>query len=326
MAPRAYVNSNYIAVYDRTKNVFEYISINIPDKLLDDDDNCKLTEWWINKEWHYIASPKFHGMYQLDNYLFCIPNSYPAVVRVDLMTNEVSYYNSFIKEVLEVSNTYGERNSYAFGISVRVGSKLYLTCRYADLLVEFDMQSTESKVILLSERNVGNHNIVCVDDYLWILAKNKPIITRFGLKTGEVVKHDYDKEIPEGLQWTQMVFWDGFIILRTGVPGQIWKIDINDGKLSLANELIRCMSDTEYMTSMRVYRGDLYFTTNSGFLGRIASLNAACEKRKLKLREESRKIVSEKALSYIKVDTGTIMHEGFFHDLPLYLYQISKGS
>ena len=326
MAPRGYVNSNYIAVYDKEKKDFEYIAINIPDKLLDDDNNCKIMEWWVNTEWHYIASPKFHRIYQQDNYLFCIPNSYPAIVRVDLLTNEVSYYDSFINELMDMDKLCGKMNSYAFGTSVRVGSKAYLTYRFADLIVEFDMKSTESKVLLFSESNVGNHHIVRVKDSLWILAKDKPVMTIFNLVTGETAKCDYEAEIPKGLQWTQMEFWDGFIILRTGVPGQIWKIDVNDGKLSLADELIKWMSDVEYMSSMRVYKGSLYFTTNIGCLYHMSNIGATCNKRKLKVGDESRKIIYEKALSYIKKDTGAVMQEGLFHNLPLYLYQISKGN
>lgn len=298
-APRWWVNGNHLAVYDENTRRFEYIVLQKKiDQLLDDKENNSIKNW--SGSFVYSNSPKFQNVIHYKDSLFITPSSYPAIVKLNMNTGEVSYYSDFIKGVLSISGQCGARASYAFSASVQTGAKVYITCRWADLLVEFDMESCESKVIKLSERGFGNQHIQFDGSNIWLFAAANSNITRWNPVTMErKVFHDYPKELAEMPLWQSFAVFEGVLVASIANGEQLpLKINIDSGEISVATELMKLLSNGEHVTSVFSGNKKLYFLTDKARFFELDGWNKSSRIGDVSISEEENQQFGKRLAEY----------------------------
>ncbi|GHU41353.1 hypothetical protein FACS1894111_03500 [Clostridia bacterium] len=304
-APRWYVQGNHFAIYDEITKTFDYIALeDKTTELLDDDENRSIKKW--GSKLNDSNSPKFQNMISYGDSLFLTPSSYPAIVRVDLKTKAVFYYNDFVKELIQISKKYGNRTSYAFSMSRQLGSKIYMACRWADLLVEFDMEICKSKIILLSDRKFGNPVIQFDGENVWLFS-DRYDITRWNPKTSEhrVFNH-YPDEIGEAPKWQFFAILCGFIFANTVNDKQsLLKIDTNSGDITIAGELTEMISAEEHIVSLANCEEKLYLTTDKNNIYVLSDLDGAYRKADFSSSEEEKMQLYRERLRLYK-NTGAL--------------------
>lgn len=328
-APRWYVNDNHLAVLDDAANEFEYIALHKETgRLLDDEENNSLKKWEWADSLYYSNSPKFQGMIRFQDSLFITPSSYPAIVKLDMVTKEVLYYTDFIDEVIRISETKGSRSSYAFGSSLRMGTKIYMTCRWSDLLVEFDMETCAGRVIQLSGRGYGNQLILSDGTSLWLLSNQGPAVTRWNPASSEIRVFDgYPDEIADFNGWQSAAFFDGSIVaVAVNYDHLPLKIDVCSGEILVADELMEAMGGEGRILSLCAYRDKLYFIDGRNQIFEISEWNGVGRSANFSITKSTAKHLHRNLAKYYADAKISVMTEHYHMELESYLDAIEAGS
>ena len=298
-APRWWVNANHIAIYEESTKQFEFIPLDEHSiKLLDDKDKNTLKK--RGSLYVYSESPKFQNIIRFKDSLFIIPSSYPGIVKLNLKTNKISHYSDFVEKVLLLTEHYGHKSSYAFGASVQIETKIYLCCRWADLIVEFDVEACESKVIKLSERGYGNQHVQFDGTNMWLFAVSGSDITRWNPITLETrVYNNYQGVAAKAPQWQSFAVFEGFIIASiANGEGEPLKINVSSGEISVATELLKLLSYDEHITSLVVCNEKLYVSTDKAQIFELSSLNAKARTGAISISKEEHQQFCKSLVEY----------------------------
>ncbi len=115
-----------IAVYDKTTGKFDTIFI-----------ENKLSDW------------NFRSIEKIGEYLFFIPCNYPAIIRYNTVSGEMTYCDDWVNKT--------DKKQGAFKNGVVFDDKIYLPCISENKMVIFDINSLTSEVITLKEINSWVH-------------------------------------------------------------------------------------------------------------------------------------------------------------------------
>ena len=268
--PRWWVLGNHVALYDLVKETYKYIPIEVLREPIDNPDCLKETDFWVNNL-RLQRTPKFSEVYQYGGVLFCTPSSYPGILKIDLEKGNASCIDIPVQEILRLSKRYGKIESYPFGFSVRVNNKLYLTCRYADLLVEFDMAAETSRVILLNTKPTGNFCIQTDGENLWLFDKNTFDYSQWNLAREEISsgRCECSPELPEIFALSsRMSYCNGKIFFKmNGDVSLPLSLDMETCRISVADDIRQCIAQDDYLNSLWEMNGKLYFSTHNERIG-----------------------------------------------------------
>lgn len=327
-APRWYVNGNHLAVYDSSAGQFEYIPLQKNEgRLLDDAENNILKKWEWGESLYYSNSPKFQRIFCYQGSLFLAPSSYPAIVKVDMSTREVSYYSEFVDEVLRISDKQGRKESYAFGDAVHVGTKIYITCRWSDLLVEFDMETCKSSTIQLSRRGYGNHTVQYDGSCLWLFSNDNFAVTRWNPQNHESrIFNHYPEEIKEPPVWQSVAYFDGYMVALLGNHERLpLKIDVRTGVIYVADVLIEKMSVKEKILSLCTHRNRLYFVTTGNKIYELCEWDGESRSRDSFVTDIEERSLHRNLAKYY-ADTGiSVITESMDFGLDDYIDAVAGG-
>lgn len=132
----------------------------------------------------------FYDARRMGKYIFLIPNQYPAVVRLDTGTDEVSY----ITDVNQVfaKNVDGQRR---VGGSDVYGKYLMIASPDSNQVVAIDSDSMWVQYLTTGAQNqCGCVVMVAIDHDIWLLPYSGTTLTRWNPDTGEVWEY---ADIPE---------------------------------------------------------------------------------------------------------------------------------
>ena len=137
----------------------------------------------------------FYGFIGCDNYLFLIPNYYPAIVRYDTVKDTVKYIEGS-QDVFVFAGTAsnGERH---FGGYCAWDGKLYLASPLDNRILVIHAETGEQQIVSLEADGVkGFCTLACDGVDIWCLPYEGKTIVRWNPQTGE--QREY-ADLPEGL-------------------------------------------------------------------------------------------------------------------------------
>lgn len=143
---------------------------------------------------HELERPgAFYLAMRIDHYIFLMPNQYPAIVRLDTQSDEVSYIYEgmevFIKEVE------GQRR---IGGSCIWNQYLLLASPDNNQVLAIDSISMKLQSLTTMAENTGGTLVMAaMDTEIWLLPYEGKTITRWNPDTGEMQEYS---NLPEGFQ------------------------------------------------------------------------------------------------------------------------------
>lgn len=125
-------------------------------------------------------------------YVFFIPGSYPAIVRLDTETEELTYITDWV----EKAEPYIEDSERLYwSDACTMGQKIYAAGQRANMVLEFDMESCTSKIHETGEKDDCWSSLESDGKYLWLVPKHDKPVLRFDPVSGETEAYD---NFPEG--------------------------------------------------------------------------------------------------------------------------------
>ena len=149
----------------------------------------------IRLEHQVEQSGAFYSAAVIGRYLFLIPNRYPALVRYDTKTEEVSYLK--IDQSLFVGMEGGERRCGAVGVK---GVNLYLASPVDNRVLVIDAETGGwQRMTVRGEYSGGYMSMIFMPDDgdFWLLPYSGNVVTRWDPETEEVREYPVS---PEGFQ------------------------------------------------------------------------------------------------------------------------------
>ena len=322
--PRWYVNGDHIAIYDENTKQFEFIKLDDKqDSLLDDEENKEFKK--LGGALVYSNSPKFQKIIHHKESLFIVPSSYPAIVKLDLNTDEVTYFDEYIDEVLELTALYGTRGASAFSVAVQKDEKIVLCCRWTDLVVEFDMDSCKSEVIMISERGYGSQQMLFDGIDFWMFSQSRAEITSWNPESKKtLVLRDFPKEVTEIPQWQSLTVYDGFIYASLANCNKVpIKVDVKSGDITAASMQATLISVDDNIVTFLSKDSKLFFTTNKGNIFEISSVDTKTRKSSISASLQENMQNRNKLFKFIDEINISTKYEGSYIDLNAYIESIA---
>lgn len=179
----------------------------------------------------------FYGAVFYENYLFLLPNFYPAMVRYDTVSGQVKYITDNLEVFRGIVN--GERRC---GGACVMGDKVYVVSPEDNRVLETDAVTCEQRVLTIDQKTPGTYMGVATDNTdLWILPFNGTAVTRWNPKTGETREY---MGYPEGMEcvhyqykcecqerpFGSMVFYEDYVYLAPFFGNMYIRLDKNTGE------------------------------------------------------------------------------------------------
>ncbi len=133
---------------------------------------------------------KFMGVEIVDKKAFLIPYAYPAIVMVDLCTQKVKYYDSFINEIKEVSNS-----EWIFHLWKKTNNNcIDLICYNKNKVISFDMVNLNFSVREIFNDGKMVFDVMKTSNNEWIsYDKSNYIIKKTGKNEKKILLNSYIK-------------------------------------------------------------------------------------------------------------------------------------
>lgn len=137
-----------ISVYDCSKGEFRSISMNT----------------------YGTKCPKIYGMTVHEEYLYMFGAQIPAIIKLNMRTNDIEYDERIHKEIQareQIANSY-----YVAKSIVRIGKKCILASRNSNLLFEIDLENGEYSATVIEEITRGIITISKLNDEIIVVPAN----------------------------------------------------------------------------------------------------------------------------------------------------------
>lgn len=150
----------------------------------------------INLPYKTTQAGAFWSYRYNEKYIFLLPNQYPWLVRIDTITEKISYVDGVNQ--FNVRNVEGERR---VGGVCPYGNELVFASPEDDHFLFLDMDTLEGRGLTSGSKcGLGTQGIVPEGDNLWLLPLNGTVLTCWNPKTGEAREYG---DLPEGFRFVQ---------------------------------------------------------------------------------------------------------------------------
>jgi hypothetical protein len=140
----------------------------------------------------------FVGALGYEKYLFLIPNNYPAIVKYDVETEKLQYFDQHLDLFIQIVN--GEKKIGGFCIH---SGYLYLASPVDDQLLRIDVETGEEQIVTTgTSHSCGCMGIISDGKDLWLLPYFGYVITRWKPESGDVYEYC---NYPENLSCAHIV-------------------------------------------------------------------------------------------------------------------------
>ena len=162
-----YYKNNKISFFDMSQNKFEQLSFK---------DECKYNN-------------KFKGLAGFKNFVYFIPNEYPAIMRLDTGTNEIEYFSAWYADASKFCNPIQETWKNAIFLHwISTGTNLALIIQGSNALMFFNMETGAYEIKKIGEKS-EQYATVCFDGQNYYLSSYyKNYIVKWNSATNETSK------------------------------------------------------------------------------------------------------------------------------------------
>jgi len=208
--------ANEIAIYSPQTGAFEKV------KYKDD----------INNE---ILTIDFLGAVVYGENVYFTPFEYPAIVRLNTKTMQISNYTDWIEPVKKLT---GNEQRLFIGRPSIAGSSMWVSIFDSNAVMEFDMDTGKHTIYEIGKKEYRYNRALFDGKYFWLspLYDTKTPVVKWSPETGVI------KEFPEihtdsdTYMYLPCIACNGYIWLLPVVGEHAYKIDVSTDTLSIASE------------------------------------------------------------------------------------------
>jgi len=229
-----------------------------------------------------VVERSFSGATAYNNQIFFTPYQYPAIMRLSIDTNEITYHADWIERIKKLSST--AKDAF-FLRPLTVGDTIWLACCRANAVVEFNMETCLAIVHEVGQADY-RYNGICYDgEDFWLsprqntatpLVKWNPSIgiikEFFEIYPEDEAKHNYFPNL----------YCNGYIWLLPIYAKNAFKIDIQTYEIIIAEEFKNKLYETKKTQRPpalpQVLEDSIYAFDSAD--GKIISYNCKTKKRK----------------------------------------------
>lgn len=184
----------------------------------------------------YNKDSKFFTGYLDNNYLYMFPHTYPAVVRLNIESFEVEYFDAEMKKI----DAYKKQNGFYIAHIAVLNGKQWVISNASDKLYQFDsnnMEFHECAWVKLDGISVLGSD---KNKYLWIYTSKDNSFLKVDVNNHgcEVIKN-----LPKGFEAgsfpiTRCVYFNKYMYFVPGTANYPIKIDIDTNRIEIATEIL----------------------------------------------------------------------------------------
>lgn len=150
------------------------------------------------------STANFINIYEYGKYLFFVPLSYGAIVRLDTENEKINYYNGFVELLWPIVQ---DRDAFWFKQSCMTDGKIYMPSSCANAMIEFDMETSHTVLYKIDEDSIGFSGICYDGNKFWIL----------NCLGDRMIIWDKDKGIIDRIQVQRRGRYSCFFFFRKGI-------------------------------------------------------------------------------------------------------------
>jgi len=207
--------ANEIATFSLQTNTFEKI------KYKDDD--------------MVIVGRAFLGAAACGSYIYFIPYEYPAIVRLDTTTKEITHHSDWLSSHKELT---GNSQKIYFNRPHIVGTTLWLSILETNAIMEFDMESLRFTIHEVGNQNYRYGRPFFDGVHFWLPPRHnlKTPVVRWNPITGATkefpeIQSDYDNK-----RFLPFISCGGYLWLLPIVGEHAYKINTTTNTVTIADE------------------------------------------------------------------------------------------
>lgn len=288
-------SAEYLSIFDLNKQ--EFYQIAVPD--------LKINNNFFNPFY------KFTDSYVMDDCLWMIPSSYPAVIKINMRTKELAIMNNWIPK-----DGFFLRNG-----SYLLNSKIYIPDTKSNNVIEINTKQDTVKVYPVGKNNMGCWSCNSDDEInIWFAPRNPGPIIKWNLYSNEIEEYC---NYPIGYQHNDFLFSKVYMVEQDvcfipAYGNMMIKISRDDYCLmSIYDDVFKNALNTEYLfeTNDFLYLNVVYTDKVVGY--QISKIDNALTKKNFFIHEG----VEERERDYIFMETGkgSIINESKILGLDSYL-------
>lgn len=165
-------------------------------------------------------------------FVYFFPNTYPAIVKLDVSTLRVEYIKKWVGQLekLMESSISPKRHYFFGGTPVMEGDFSLLVCCGIPYLFEFDFSCDKIKFLLIEGPVEAFRQIVYDGSHYWLSPNSGALLTKWKKETGET------SCIPITEKWTEpwtlvqkMFLYQDSLYLMPNPNGHFYQVNIKDG-------------------------------------------------------------------------------------------------
>ena len=223
----------------------EYISIFTPQ----DEKIFQIEIPEIKKEqYKYNQKFKFSGAYYNNGFIYIMPYTYPAILKLDIHTKEVFFISDWVP-----SDEIFFRSKMCID-----GTDIFIPNGRNNMVLKFNIETEKASILRIGNYNNGSVCMHKFNDFFWIAPRLNGSVICWNSKKNVVVQEliQYPEDFDAGrIVFSEMLNIDGKIYLIPAEANGVLSIDDN----GLSIEKLYKKNDHETIVSMFETDDDYYF-------------------------------------------------------------------
>ncbi|MCL2820270.1 MAG: hypothetical protein FWD38_05500 [Oscillospiraceae bacterium] len=186
-----------------------------------------------------------------ENYIFFTPLLFPAIVRLDIITSEITYHDDWLRSLSKLSHD--EAVGY-FGLPCLIDNSIWLAYRQSNVIIEFCIITNKSIVHEVGNKNYRYSNVCFDGEAIWAspIRNTKTPLIKWNPRNGELIEFPKIQANENNKGFTAPVYCNGYVWLLPYKYGPVFKIDTHTNCCSESNELkLKPPCDETMQTALR---------------------------------------------------------------------------
>jgi len=218
----------------------------------------------------------FWGAIAYKDFVFFTPVEYPAIIRLNTVTKEMSCHSDWLEPLRKLKSA--DKGIYFVGYPLVAEGSIWLVASGVNVVVEINMETCESIVHEVGEKNRRYSGICFDDENYWLLPypdANTPIV-KWNSRTGEIKELVLESRNSHAA----IVYRYGYVWVLPYAGSHAYKIDTRSDFVSIAEEFEPETNDSSVLKYdyVQVFGDTIYAYTSQS--GKLVQYNAATKERK----------------------------------------------
>ncbi len=216
-----------------------------------------------NPEKHNYINNKFFTVVPFEEYVYFIGHWYPAIVKLDLATEEITYYDDWIKEIENIEEDFF-RHNYCIK-----DENIILPCSRTNKVMMFNTKNGKYNFLNIASQERKYAGIIYDGTNYWLTPRYDNIVVKCNFDTGnyeEFIIEENGKEfIQRELSYGQSFLVGQYIVILPLYDYPICVIDTTTGSLKTISSEWAIKKDYLMVAPIRggfVYQNQLYVSNS----------------------------------------------------------------